>query len=39
MENSKPISTPLSQNEKLSKHDDSEDAAIKQYRSITGSLL
>uniref|UniRef100_A0A803N215 DUF4283 domain-containing protein n=1 Tax=Chenopodium quinoa TaxID=63459 RepID=A0A803N215_CHEQI len=39
MENCKPVSTPLAQNEKLSKEDDSEDADLKQYRSIIGSLL
>lgn len=39
MENCKLVSTPLAQNEKLSKEDDSEDADVKQYRSIIGSLL
>ena len=39
MEWCKPISTPLAQNEKLSKDDDSGEADSTRYRSIIGSLL
>lgn len=39
MEGCSPISTPISQNEKLCKNNDSEVADLKRYRSIIGSLL
>lgn len=39
MDRCNPISTPQTQNDKLSKDDNSGEAHVKLYRSIIGSLL